>query len=136
MPAGLTSAVCFENQSAYATEYVDLDGIDAVWLRLDLADELFLQYVEQRFAGRFISNNPAGVVRSGTKAFLLGLAPVMDDLMPAVKLCYKLLMWHVSVRRALILFSKYCAVSAGRALSACAKAERLTSTGKPKSLLS
>lgn len=82
------SAVCFENQSAYAPEYVDLDGIDAVWLRLDLADELFLQYVEQRFAGRFISNSPAGVVRSGTKAFLLGLAPVMDDLMPAVKLCY------------------------------------------------
>lgn len=82
------NAVCFENQTTYAIEHVDLDDIDAIWLRLDLADELFLQYTQQRFAGRFISNDPSGVVRSGTKAFLLGLAPMMDDLMPAIKLCY------------------------------------------------
>ncbi|MCB9988122.1 MAG: hypothetical protein H6868_02170 [Rhodospirillales bacterium] len=78
----------FETQETYPATLIPLAGVDAVWMRLDLADELFSQYVETRFSGRFISNNPAGMVRAGTKAFLLSLQPMMEELMPPIALCY------------------------------------------------
>jgi glutathione synthase/RimK-type ligase-like ATP-grasp enzyme len=80
----------FENQHSYPVEAVPVADIDAVWLRLDLASDEFLHHVERLWAGRFISNRPAGIIRTGTKAFLLSLQPLMGDLMPKIKLCYDL----------------------------------------------
>ncbi len=80
----------FENQKNYKPEYISIDTVDAVWMRLDLAEDRFLQYVETLFPERFISNQPAGMIRTGSKAFLLSLQPLMDDLMPRIKLCYDL----------------------------------------------
>lgn len=77
-----------DNRFAYQPGFVRLDDIDAVWLRLDLASENFLRFVERRFAGRFISNDPEGVIRAGSKAYLLSLTGQMGDLLPPVKLCY------------------------------------------------
>jgi glutathione synthase len=56
-------------------------------LRFDKAEEHFLRYIEQVWPNRFIANNPSGMIRTGTKAFLLSLRPRLRGLMPPVALC-------------------------------------------------
>jgi glutathione synthase len=84
------SSFSFETQKDYPVHALPLAHADAVWLRLDLASEAFLRYVEALWHDRFISNNPSGITRTATKAFLLSLEPVLGGLMPPVKLCYSL----------------------------------------------
>lgn len=74
-------------QDDYPAASVALNDIDAVWLRLDLAENDFLRFVAARFAGRFISNDPHGIIRTGTKAFLPELEMLMGPLMPRIALC-------------------------------------------------
>jgi glutathione synthase len=78
----------FENCGDYSPETVRVQDVDAVWLRLDLASDAFLHYVEHLWGDRFISNRPSGILRTGTKAFLLPVQPLMGDLMPPVALCH------------------------------------------------
>lgn len=77
----------FASQGDYRPVTVRLDAIDAVWLRLDLASDEFLNFVTARFKGRFISNSPAGIIRTGTKAFLPELQMLLGPLMPRIALC-------------------------------------------------
>jgi glutathione synthase/RimK-type ligase-like ATP-grasp enzyme len=77
----------FATRDSYASEIIHVDDVDAVWMRLDLASAPFLRYVSHRWAGRFISNKPGAILRTGTKAFLLALRPLMGTLMPDIALC-------------------------------------------------
>lgn len=79
---------CYETQNSYPQSLFPLDMADAVWMRLDMADELFLQYIEDLWPDRFVSNRPSGMIRTGTKAYLLSLQYALGDLMPGVALCY------------------------------------------------
>ncbi len=80
----------YETKNSYPEEIIQAADADAVWLRLDLASDSFLHYVEHMWGDRFISNRPSGIIRTSTKAFLLPVRQLMDGLMPRVKLCYDL----------------------------------------------
>lgn len=91
-PDGLLGRVAdpsyaFENQTSYPAEPVPFGDIDAISLRYDLAPDSLLHRVEKIWPKTFISNNPTGIMRTGTKSFLLSLQPFLGDLMPRVQLC-------------------------------------------------
>lgn len=92
VPRGLlaraaTSEYKFENQAEFPVEPVPVKEIDAIALRYDLAPDELLDRVEKLWPGAFISNAPAGIMRTGSKSFLLALQPLLGDLMPAIQLC-------------------------------------------------
>ncbi len=82
-----TAEYAFENQMEFPVEPVPVKEIDAISLRYDLAPDELLQRVEKFWPEAFISNNPAGIMRTGSKSFLLALQPLLGDLMPAIQLC-------------------------------------------------
>lgn len=76
----------YETQDNYAVESFPLAQADAIWMRLDLAGEDFLKYVQAQCADAFISNNPAGMIETGSKEFLLKLRDDLGAYMPHVTL--------------------------------------------------
>ncbi len=78
----------FETRESAPVVSVPVTDADAVWMRIDLPGDSLLRYTETLWGDRFISNRPSGIIRTGTKAFLLSLQPLLGDLMPRIKLCH------------------------------------------------
>jgi len=72
----------------YPASMIPIDDFDAVWIRLDhpVTDD-FLKYVQALMPAHFIINDPDGLIKTRSKAFLLELSGVLGDAMPPLTLC-------------------------------------------------
>lgn len=67
---------------------VSLDECAGLWLRLDrpVSDD-FLTFLQNVHGHRFISNRPDGILKTGTKEFLISLKDHLGDYMPPIQMC-------------------------------------------------
>lgn len=78
----------FETSGNYPLRTLNRQDVDAVWLRLDhpVTDD-FLHYLPTVFDGIPILNNPAGLIRTATKSFLVELSESLGTYMPEIAIC-------------------------------------------------
>lgn len=78
----------FESSAEYPLQILHREAVDAVWLRLDhpVKDD-FLRYVRAFFEKKTVLNDPIGLIRTGSKAFLVELSAQLGPYMPEIALC-------------------------------------------------